>query len=372
MGDMPTDAMSWAQRIAAHPSCRNVQGATSFYRDRGQAALAQSIQRKLDGCAPESLAYAESLSDDGHHADAARALQRLLSAAPLNRSARQMLVRELQLAGNDEAAQKAAAEWLRIAPNAEDYHRLAARVSGDAAGQEEERAPAVSEAFYQPYRRDAVDIAREIPSTNAVANLALVDDHVAVVRQDGSVSLYIHSARRAMTAEAAAQLALERMPTGAQMVAMRIVHADGTTSPIANPALTPALLPGDTFDEEYLLNYAGDGGIPEHAEAFQFVFGSFSEPVLYSRFVVLMPAERADRGAVIVTGESPQMKVGARNGMVARVWEEAPARGAVSASSGTPAIVRVVEQENGWSEPSSAEHRRRIETIHPGPRPEES
>ena len=36
------------------------------------------------------------------------------------------------------------------------------------------------------------------------------------------------------------------------------------------------------------------------------------------------------------------------------------------------AIVRVVEQENGWTVPSDAEHHRRIETIHPGPRFEES
>jgi hypothetical protein len=34
--------------------------------------------------------------------------------------------------------------------------------------------------------------------------------------------------------------------------------------------------------------------------------------------------------------------------------------------------VRLVEQENGWAVPSKAEHQRRIETIHPGPRSENS
>lgn len=283
-----------------------------------------------------------------------------------------MLVRELQLAGDDEAAQQAAADWLRIAPNAEAYRRLAARVSGNTGDPDEARGPVASEAFYQSYRRDAAAIARQTAGTNTAAGtLALVDDHVAIVREDGSVALYVHGARRAMTAEAAAQLARDQMPAGAQVVAMRIVHADGTTTSIGNPAQTPALSPGDILDQEYVLNYAGDGGIPEHAEAFQFVFGSFSEQVLYSRFVVLMPAARADRGAVIASGEAPPMAVGVRNGSVARVWEEGP-QDRIAGASANPAIVRVVEQENGWSEPSSAEHRRRIETIHPGPRPEDS
>jgi hypothetical protein len=61
--------------------------------------------------------------------------------------------------------------------------------------------------------------------------------------------------------------------------------------------------------------------------------------------------------------------------MLARTWE----RNEVSVTTGglalhnqSLAIVRVVEQENGWTVPSDAEHHRRIETIHPGPRFEES
>ena len=58
--------------------------------------------------------------------------------------------------------------------------------------------------------------------------------------------------------------------------------------------------------------------------------------------------------------------------MLERVWETPIGEDAFSASANGLAIVRVVEQENGWSVPSSAEHKRRIETIHPGPRAEES
>ena len=104
-----------------------------FYRSRRQFAEAAAAQQKLDGCAPESLAYAQSLASQERHSEAAQALQQLLAAAPLNRSARLMLVRELQLAGDDPGAERAAAAWLRIAPNASEYRRLAAAGSNDPA-----------------------------------------------------------------------------------------------------------------------------------------------------------------------------------------------------------------------------------------------
>ncbi len=120
-------------------------------------------------------------------------MQRLLAAAPLNRSARSMLVRELQLAGDDAAAQRAAAEWLRVAPNAENYHRLAASEADEpvADWQRERRE------FYLPYRRDAMPAARQSATKEfAGAAVVLLDDHVAIARPDGSVSLYVHTATR--------------------------------------------------------------------------------------------------------------------------------------------------------------------------------
>jgi len=362
----------------AHPSyCKVLLSAVGVDRARGQLDAARAVQKRLDGCAPESLDYAQSLSDDGNHAEAARSLQRLLAAAPLNRAARQMLVRELQLAGDDEGAQQAAAEWLRIAPNAEDYHRLAAGWAEDARREGTTSVPDLKN-FYPPYRRDAAAIARHSVGLPAPGDtLILLDDHVAIARPDGSVSLYVHRTTRALTEAAATELDALRLPRDAQVVALRIIHSDGSTAALdsAPAGAPPALSPGDALDEEYILNYIGDGGIPEHAEAFQFVFGSFNEQVLYSRFVVLTPAGRADRGAVISTGEVPAMTTTVRNGMVERVWEQKPTADAAASALNSDAglaIVRVLEDEHGWSEPSSAEHRHKIETIHPGPRPADS
>lgn len=370
-----SEAELWTRRVAAHPSCKTLQNAAAFYRTRGQArAAAESAQQGLKGCAPESLDYAKALSQEGNHADAARALQQLLAAAPLNRAARVMLIRELQLAGEDREAQQVAAEWLHIAPNAERYHRLAAAASGEEALGDQDSAP-----FYAPYRRDALPIADEAASSvTTAAAVELLDDHVAILRPDGSVSLYVHNVTRLGgddAAQAAAQLAA---PQGAEVLMLRVLHTDGSATDLPRGALSSlrALLPGDVVDEEYVLHYAGDGGIPEHPEAFQFVFGSFNERVLKSRFVVLTPAEQSDRGVVIATGGAPVMTAKIVYGMLQRMWSSDDADQAQTALVSAPRnglpIVRVVEQENGWSVPSSAEHQRHIETIHPGPRPQDS
>jgi tetratricopeptide (TPR) repeat protein len=373
----PTTSDSATVWDTAYSVCKMLLSEMDLYRSQGQLDAAHAAQQKLDGCAPESLDYAQSLSADGDHAAAVRALHRLLAAAPLNRAARQMLVRESQLAGDDAGARQAAVEWLRIAPNAEDYHRLAAGWTEEAAPEESTPSFSAWKDFYAPYRRDAAVIARKSADTQTSGDtVMLLDDHVAIARPDGSVSLYVHRTTRALTEDAAAQLATVKFPRDARVLAMRILHSDGSTAALNHGAgaLQPALSPGDAIDEEHILNYSGDGGIPEHAEAFQFVFGSFDEQVLYSRFVVLTPADQADRGAVISTGRSPAMTTAVRNGMVERVWEKqssADAAAALPVGAGM-AIVRVVQDEHGWSEPSSAEHRHKIDTIHPGPRPAES
>jgi hypothetical protein len=212
----------------------------------------------------------------------------------------------------------------------------------------------------------------------AAAAVELLDDHVAISRPDGSVSLYVHNVTRLGSddaVQAAVQLAA---PQGAEVLMLRVLHADGSATdlPCGAQSSLRSLLAGDVVDKEYVVHYAGDGGIPEHPEAFQFVFGSFNERVLNSRFVVLSPAEQADRGVVIATGGAPAMTAKVVNGMLQRMWSSDDADQAESAVASAPRnglpIVRVVEQENGWSVPSSAEHQRHIETIHPGPRPQDS
>jgi hypothetical protein len=345
-----------------------------FYCSQGQFAEAAAAQQKLNGCAPESLSYEESLASQGRHEEAVRALQQLLAAAPLNRSARLMLVRELQLAGDDSGAEWAAAAWLRIAPNASNYRRLAAAGSGD-------DTTADTEEFYTPYRRDAVQVMLQASSARSSSGpVMLVDDHVAIARSDGSVSLYVHSTTRFSNVEDIQRFGGPNLPRGAQMLQLRILHSDGSLTAMQldpeNPRSSlPLLSPGDAVDEEYVVNYVGDGGIREHPEIFQFVFGRFDEQVLSARFVVLTPAGQSDRGAVIASNDAPRLVSRVQNTMLARVWE----RNEVSVTTGglmlpnkSLPIVRVVEQENDWTVPRDGEHHRRIETIHPGPRFEES
>src|SRR6202012_2723731 len=163
-----------------------------------------------------------------------------------------------------------------------------------------------------------------------------------------------------------------------QPLALRAIHPDGTFTrldALRSGGQEISVSAGDVVDEEYVIHYAGDGGIPEHNEAFQFFFGSFNQQVLSSLFVALTPATDADRGVVIVTGQTPRMTSHVHDGMLARVWQkETPSHvfGPNAAVSSAMAIVRVVEEENGWVEASSAEHQRRIETIHRGPRLQDS
>ncbi len=345
-----------------------------FYRNQGQSEEAAAAQQKLDGCSPESLAYANSLADQGRHAEAAQALQQLLAAAPLNRSARLMLVRELQLAGDDSGAERAAAEWLRIAPNASEYRRLAIAGSSN-------DPTADAKAFYTPYRRDAAEVMLQATTAHSTgAPVVLVNDHVAILRPNGSVSLYVHTITRFSNSEDIQRFAGPNLPRGAQILQLQTLHSDGSITAMRldsdNPRSVLQLLSqGDAIDEEYVVNYAGDGGIPEHPEAFQFVFGRFDEKVLSARFVVLTPGGQADRGVVIDSSDAPRLVSRVKDNMLVRIWERdevSVTTGGVVLPNKSLGIVRVVEQENGWTVPSDAEHHRRIETILPGPRFEES
>ena len=135
-----------------------------------------------------------------------------------------------------------------------------------------------------------------------------------LLRPDGSVSLYVHTTTRFSSAEDIQRFGGPDLPHGAQVLQLQILHADGSVTAIKldpqNPRSSLAgALAGDAVDEEYVVNYAGDGGIPEHPEVFQFVFGRFDEKVLSARFVVLTPAGQADRGVVIASSDAPRLVV---------------------------------------------------------------
>ena len=151
-----------------------------------------------------------------------------LQEIELDRDARRMVVRELQLAGEDEAAQRAAVEWLHVAPNAGDYHRLAATVDPPGVSAQQE----IGAPFYSAYRRDVSEIVRESAHQDPLTSAAiLMEEHVAIARPDGSVSLYVHTVKR-IASDPKDQQADIAVPREAQLLTLRIVHADGTLGPI--------------------------------------------------------------------------------------------------------------------------------------------
>lgn len=332
---------AWLALVEDRPTCAVLAGGAKFFETSDDAVMAKALQSQLAGCAPESLAYPRELARQGKHAEAAAALRSVLLEAPLNREAHQMLLRELQLSGQDQAAQSAAADWVRIAPNAGTYRRMAAFADAE----ESSTTP-----FYLRYRRQAVMPSEEAIRKASGDRAVVLDDHVAIARRDGSVSLYVHRFELAKSAEAAAAFAQLQIPADAQMLTFRRDEpnpGDGTLA---------------SLEMEYIVHSIGDGGITEHPEVFQHVFGPAQTPVLSSRFVVITPADESDRRTVIATGESPALQSRVADGMVERMWEW-------KASDGEKfAVIRVVDHENGWSVPRSAERRKKIETTRPGPR----
>lgn len=164
-----------------------------------------------------------------------------------------------------------------------------------------------------------------------------------------------------MNEDGADQFRALAVPEGGQLLTARVVNN-------AHP-LPSALKAGDEVEEEYVVNYTGDGGMIAHPEAFQYVFNDFDFPLLDSRFIVLSPSNQSP-GYVIASGPVPDSTVEYADGLRAQIWQKSVEPAAANALS--PAIVRVVENENGWSIPPSVERKRILETIHPGPRNREA
>ena len=341
----PSSSDAQFESASAHPSCGNLHAALNA------ASEPAAIGERLQGCAPDSLAYAQWLASVSRHGDAIHELVRILQDWPLDRDAHRMLIAELQRAGNNVAADRAAAEFLTIAPNARNFRRMAQ--SATATGSEQ-TAP-----FYENYRRPAPQTIASWKS--AAPAVILLQDKVAIARPDGSVSLYLHRVVQLMNEDGADQFRALAVPEGGQLLTARVVNN-------AHP-LPSALKAGDEVEEEYVVNYTGDGGMIAHPEAFQYVFNDFDFPLLDSRFIVLSPSNQSP-GYVIASGPVPDSTVEYADGLRAQIWQKSVEPAAANALS--PAIVRVVENENGWSIPPSVERKRILETIHPGPRNREA
>ena len=311
--------------LHVHPSCAQLLEAMKFHSSIAEQDKAQSMELQLATCAPESLQYARILSDSGRHSAAAAYLQQIIARNPLHRAARRLLVEQLVLENQLSAAKLQAGQLSDLAPNARRYASLAEdpRIAQDSTNQ---RASgfARNTAFYLPYRREGVEVVRKSAarSFSGGAAIVLLSDKTIELRHDGSASVYIHRLTRPLNKEGISSYGEVTLPRGADLLELRTIKSTGE---IIEPELAqqkatismPALEPGDTIEEEFVMNYADLSQAPESVTSL--TFGSFIAPVLYSRLVLLHPAD--SNPSIREWAAPPQPLVGENNGTVVRIWE---------------------------------------------------
>jgi len=295
------DQNSLQRLIALHPSCAHLSQAVKFFYANGDQAVGMNTEKQMATCAPESLLYPETLSAAGRHAEAADYLQRLLAANPLDRSARRMLIQELLLNGGHEKEVRDQVQRLHeIAPNSLDFARFVLRPSEVLDSSSGRRAGFVQqEQFYLPYRRNGLKIIRQLAERHFSGgpSVTLLADKIVAIQPDGSRSVYTHRITRLLNKDGIARFGEVSIPRAADLLELRTVKPDGQ---IIEPELTlqkptvsmPALEPGDSIEEEFVVHLAQwdqDSTAADGNDAPSFSFGSFTAPILYSRFVVISP-----------------------------------------------------------------------------------
>src|SRR5215472_15520799 len=295
------DRNSLQRLMALHPSCAHLSQAVKFFYANGDQAAGMNTEKQLATCAPESLLYPETLSAPGRHAEAAEYLQRLLAANPLERSARRMLIQELLLDGGHEKEARDQAQRLHeIALNSLDFSRLALMPSEVLDSSSGRRTGFVQqEQFYVPYRRNGLKIIRQSAERHFSGgpSVTLLADKVVAIQPDGSLSVYTHRITRLLNKDGIARFGEVSIPRGADLLELRTVKPNGQ---IIEPELAlqkptvsmPALEPGDSIEEEFVVHPADwdqSSSAADGDDAPSFSFGSFTAPILYSRFVVIAP-----------------------------------------------------------------------------------
>ena len=356
-----------------HPTCEALRAAVHFFAVHARFEDARSAEDQLQNCAPDTLAYAQQLSEGGSHEQAAAWLKEKVAARPLEREAREMLAQELVLADKPEAAHVVLAGLAELAPNSARYRRLA---SGSAEAVLD-NGRNTDDAVYQRYRRDGRALAQatadRIFSGGPAVTVLL--DRVASLTPGGQVSIYYHQVTRVLDRDGIEQFGEVEIPKGAQILELRTLKADGSA---VEPELSknkttismPALAAGDAVEVEYVLRYDG-GGMAEHAEAFRQTFGSFVAPILFSRFVVLTPAAMP---ALVEASPSIHAAATERFGdRVARTWEQNDIAQSVeeAAISGNPLpTVGVQPRLPSWTEVRDDFRETLITATKAGPRVE--
>ncbi|HKD15986.1 MAG TPA: DUF3857 domain-containing protein [Candidatus Angelobacter sp.] len=296
------DENSLERLMALHPSCAHLSQALKFFYANGDQAGVMNVEKQLAFCAPESLLYPETLSAVGRHAEAAEYLQGLLAANPLERSARRMLIQELLLDGGHGKEAKDQAQRLHeIAPNSLEFSRFALMPSEVLDSSSGRRFGFVQqEQFYVPYRRNGLKIIRQSTERHFSGgpSVTLLADKVVAIQPDGSLSVYTHRITRLLNKDGIARYGEVSIPRGADLLELRTVKPNGQVIEpelaLQKPTVSmPALEPGDSVEEEFVVHSADwdqySSAATDGDDAPSFSFGSFTAPILYSRFVVIAP-----------------------------------------------------------------------------------
>jgi tetratricopeptide (TPR) repeat protein len=378
------DAISAIQaELMNHPGCDVIRRAHHFYAAHQQFAKANSLQTESENCVPGSTVYAELLSEAGRHAEAAKIAAKLVKSDPLSRRKRMLLVKEMALGGNTDAAHLAAVELSQLAPNSLQFQQMAAASDIVAAVLEEDgdrqrgKDFGSADAFYSPYRKDGAAFVKETAAKqySGVPAVLLLKETVTQLGADGSLSAYIHRIVRVVTRDGVAKYGEVSLPNNADVLELRTIRPDGNVaepefSQHKNTISMPALSPGAVIDEEYVVRYPRSD-LNSAADYLSFHFASFDCPILQSRFVALTP-QSVQVAAVSLAG-APAAKSEQDHGLRVQVWEQHdvaqyPHESSLPKREILPTVKLYQLSGSGWSEIRDYYRDLLIDAVRIGPR----
>jgi tetratricopeptide (TPR) repeat protein len=346
---------AFEHRFQLHPSCDTVLKAARLFAHSARYDRARAMEEEAKDCAPDTLAYSNALSDRGEHVAAAREAQRILQRYPLDRDAAIALARELRLGGDNTGAAATEATLHRVAPN----RTVPAEADDD---------------FYTPYRRDGIAAVRAAAERRFSGGpiVTILHDKVARLNRDGSLDEYVHQLTRVLSKEGIEQYGEVAVPADAEVLELRTIKPDGR---VFEPELAahkptismPALAPEDVIELEYILHRSSHDALTEYPEAFRFVFGSFSAPILAARFVVELPPQVAVR---IADTDLTRTRLTRRDGVAVRTWEaddlaQSLQEPSMTASANLPAVT-LQPDLHSWQQVRDAEREVALEAAYAG------
>ena len=312
--------------IRTHPSCSNLQAASSYFAATTQFVRAAALEPQLQRCAPESLAFANELAVAGRHTEAAKAAAEVARQWPLNREALELEIRERLLSGDPAKAATLAETLAALAPNSESYTRAVAHPDILPEGNSSNAiAVDIDSEFYRAFRRDGLRLVQDNAGRKYSGGPAviLLNDKVALLNDDGSGAIYVHRITRVLDRDGIVQYGEVTIPQGAHVLELRTIKADLT---LAEPELNqhkatismPALAAGDSIEQEYIIRFPDSDALEANPEVFEFAFGSFGAPILFSKFVLMAPPDTALGLQLDAPRETARSLSG---GITARIWE---------------------------------------------------